>query len=79
MKHGVRFWQKKLNRTPTHRKSLMQNMLTELVEHERIETTLPKAKMLKYEMEKMVNFAKKGDEFSINQLKKSLRVLGVII
>ena len=49
-------------------------MLTELVKHERIETTLPKAKMLKYEMERMVNYAKKGDEFSLGQLQKSFRV-----
>ena len=53
----------------------MQNMLTQLVEHERIETTLPKAKMLKHEMERMVNLSKQSSEYAMNQLQKSFRVL----
>jgi ribosomal protein L17 len=53
MKHGVRFWQKKLNRSPSHRQSLLYNLLTELVKHEQIETTFAKAQFVKYEMEKV--------------------------
>nr|KAJ3421545.1 hypothetical protein HK105_003156 [Polyrhizophydium stewartii] len=51
MKHGTRFWQKKLGRSPQHRKDLMRNLLTELVEHERITTTVAKAKFVQHEME----------------------------
>lgn len=47
MKHGVRFWNKKLGRTPEHRESLLKNLLTSLVTHEKIETTLAKAKFMK--------------------------------
>jgi large subunit ribosomal protein L17 len=53
MKHGVRFWQKKLNRTPFHRQSLLSNLLGQLIKYEKIETTVAKAKFVKYEMEKV--------------------------
>ncbi|KAI8919747.1 ribosomal protein L17 [Entophlyctis helioformis] len=62
MKHGIRFWQKKLGRSPTHRKDLMSNLLTELVEHEQIHTTVAKAKFVKHEMETMINRAKRGSQ-----------------
>ncbi|KAJ3312789.1 hypothetical protein HDV04_002754 [Boothiomyces sp. JEL0838] len=60
MKHGVRFWQKKLGRKPNHRLSLQSNLLAELVDHEQIQTTTAKAKFIKHEMEKIINMAKKG-------------------
>jgi large subunit ribosomal protein L17 len=47
MKHGVRFWEKKLNRTPEHRAALLKNLITSLVTHEKIETTVAKAKYMK--------------------------------
>jgi large subunit ribosomal protein L17 len=47
MKHGVRFWEKKLNRTPEHRAALLKNLMTSLVTHEKIETTVAKAKYMK--------------------------------
>jgi ribosomal protein L17 len=54
MKHGPRIWEKKLGRSPTHRTSLLTNLLTELVKHEQIETTVAKAQFLKHEMEKVI-------------------------
>ncbi|KAJ3324956.1 hypothetical protein HDV06_005544 [Boothiomyces sp. JEL0866] len=60
MKHGIRFWQKKLGRKPNHRLSLQSNLLAELVDHEQIQTTTAKAKFIKHEMEKIINMAKKG-------------------
>jgi hypothetical protein len=54
MKHGTRIWEKKLGRSPTHRKSLLINLLTQLVKHEQIETTVAKAQFLKHEMEKVI-------------------------
>ncbi|KAJ2992700.1 hypothetical protein HDV02_002899 [Globomyces sp. JEL0801] len=50
--HGVRFWQKKLGRTQSHRNSLAANLMTELVQHEQIQTTHAKAQVVKYHMEK---------------------------
>jgi len=52
---------RKLSRTSSHRLALMRNMVTSLLEHERIETTLAKAKELRMEAEKMITLAKKGD------------------
>jgi large subunit ribosomal protein L17 len=40
---------------------MMRNMVTSLIEHERIETTSAKAKELRMEAEKMITLAKKGD------------------
>ena len=51
----------KLGRTTSHRRCLMANMLKSLIEHERIETTVPKAKVLRRYADKMVTLAKRGD------------------
>jgi len=50
-----------LGRTSSHRLAMMRNMVTSLIEHERIETTSAKAKELRQEAEKMITLAKKGD------------------
>ncbi|MEW6186579.1 MAG: 50S ribosomal protein L17 [Thermodesulfobacteriota bacterium] len=52
---------RKLSRDASHRKALMRNMVTSLLEHERIETTLAKAKELRMEADRMITLAKKGD------------------
>ena len=46
MKHGKRFWQKSLNRAPGHRENMIRNLATQLILHERIETTVPRAKVI---------------------------------
>ena len=56
-KHGYR----RLNRTSSHRKALLKNMAIALIEREKIETTVPKAKDLRPIVEKLVTLAKKGD------------------
>lgn len=48
----------KLNRTSSHRRCLFANMLKSLIEHEQIETTLAKGKLLKRFADKMVTLAK---------------------
>ena len=53
MKHGIRFWQKKLGRTPQHRADLLRNLLTSLVLHERMETTVAKTKFMKRAFDKV--------------------------
>jgi large subunit ribosomal protein L17 len=52
---------RKLSRTHEHRKALLRNLATSLIEHERIETTLVKAKEARRLAERMVTFAKRGD------------------
>ncbi len=52
---------RQLSRDASHRKALMRNMVTSLLEHERIETTLAKAKELRIEADHMITLAKQGD------------------
>ena len=52
--HGLR----KLNRTSSHRKAMLQNMMNSLIEHEAIKTTVPKAKELRKVIEPMITLAK---------------------
>ena len=57
MRHGMA--NKKLNRTSEHRKALLKNMLNSLVKYEQIKTTLPKAKFLKPQADKLITLGKK--------------------
>lgn len=50
----------KLNRTCSHRRCLIANMLKNLIDHERIITTLAKAKALRSRADKMITIAKKN-------------------
>jgi len=76
---------KKLNRTSEHRKALIKNMLNSLIKYEQITTTLPKAKVLRPQAEKIITLGKKGnlhntkmlisklqDTKSANKVKKTL-------
>jgi large subunit ribosomal protein L17 len=60
MKHGRKL--KKLNRTSSHRKSLLMNLAISLFKHERIKTTLAKAKAVRPFAEKLITKAKQGDK-----------------
>ncbi len=57
MRHGL--GHKKLNRTSEHRKALLKNMLNSLIKYEQITTTLPKAKFLKPQADKIITLGKK--------------------
>ncbi len=59
MRHNVSG--RKLNRTPAHRKMLYRNLVTSLFKHERIQTTVPKAKEARSVAEKLITYAKRGD------------------
>ena len=59
MRHGKK--KARLNRTHSHRKAMMSNMMTSLFEHEAISTTSPKARELKRRAESIITFAKRGD------------------
>ncbi len=65
MRHGIAG--RKLNRTSSHRKALFCNLATNLLEHEQIKTTLPKAKDLRKVVEPLITYAKKGDLASRRQ------------
>ena len=52
--HGLR----KLNRTSSHRLAMLRNMSNSLLRHERIKTTLPKAKELRRVVEPLITLAK---------------------
>ncbi|MBZ4688530.1 MAG: large subunit ribosomal protein [Clostridia bacterium] len=51
----------KLGRRADHRKAMLRNIVTSLLRNERIETTEPKAKLLRAEVDKMITLAKRGD------------------
>ena len=76
---------KRLNRTSEHRKALLKNMLNSLIKYEQIKTTLPKAKFLKPQADKIITLGKKDtlhntkmlisqlqDKESANKVRKTL-------
>ena len=58
MRHAKK--RSKLTLTASHRRCLMANMLKSLITHGRIETTVPKAKLLRRYADRMVTLAKKN-------------------
>jgi len=62
----------KLGRTAEHRKSLLANQVCSLIEHQRIKTTLAKAKAVRPLAEKMVTLGKQG---SVHARRTALAVL----
>ena len=71
MRHG--FANKKLNRTSEHRKALLKNMLNSLIKYEQIKTTLPKAKFLKPQADKIITLGKKNNLTSTKNLISKLQ------
>ena len=64
---------KKLNRTSEHRKALLKNMLNSLVKYEQIKTTLPKAKFLKPQADKLITLGKKASLHNTKMLVSQLQ------
>jgi large subunit ribosomal protein L17 len=62
----------KLGRTAEHRKALLANQVCSLIEHQRIKTTLAKAKAVRPLAEKMVTLGKQG---SLHARRTALAVL----
>ena len=71
MRHGMA--NKKLNRTSEHRKALLKNMLNSLIKYEQIKTTLPKAKFLKPQADKIITLGKKASLHSTKILVSQLQ------
>ena len=70
MKHNITH--RKLNRTSSHRKSLLMNLSNALIKHEQITTTLPKAKELRPFVEKIITLGKNGD---LESRRKAISIL----
>ncbi|MFL2803180.1 MAG: 50S ribosomal protein L17 [Paracoccaceae bacterium] len=77
MRHGNK--NRKLNRTHEHRKAMFANMVCSLIEHEQIQTTLPKAKELKRIVDKYITLGKNGSlhsrRLAISRLKQNSTVI----
>ena len=71
MRHSMA--NKKLNRTSEHRKALLKNMLNSLIKYEQIKTTLPKAKFLKPQADKIITLGKKNSLSSTKNLISQLQ------
>jgi len=71
MRHGMA--NKKLNRTSEHRKALLKNMLNSLIKYEQITTTLPKAKFLKPQADKIITLGKEESLQKTRILMKKLQ------
>jgi large subunit ribosomal protein L17 len=59
MRHQRQRYQ--LSRSASHRKALLMNLVKEVIDHERIQTSETKAKAVKPEVEKLITLAKRGD------------------
>ncbi len=64
---------RKLNRTPSHRKAMLRNMVTSLLDHEQIRTTDAKAKEIRRVAERMITLGKKGTLHARRQALETLR------
>ena len=71
MRHRLGY--KKLNRTSEHRKALIKNMLNSLIKYEQITTTLPKAKVLKPQADKIITLGKKNTLINTKALVSKLQ------
>tara|TARA_B110001452_G_scaffold62713_1_gene49392 strand:+ start:26 stop:463 length:438 start_codon:yes stop_codon:yes gene_type:complete len=71
MRHGMA--NKRLNRTSEHRKALLKNMLNSLIKYEQITTTLPKAKFLKPQADKIITLGKKENLLTTKRLMTKLQ------
>jgi large subunit ribosomal protein L17 len=71
MRHKLGY--RKLNRTSEHRKALFKNMLNSLIKYEQIKTTLPKAKELKPQIDKVITLGKKNNLASKKNLFSQLQ------
>ena len=65
---------RKLSRTGSHRRAMFSNMATSLLQHEHVQTTLPKAKELRRVVERVIADAKNGRRIQVRQVIKDKEV-----
>ncbi len=71
MRHGKRG--RKLGRTASHKKAMLNNMATSLFDNGKVRTTLPKAKELRGVAERLISFAKRGDLHARRQVLRRIQ------
>jgi large subunit ribosomal protein L17 len=71
MRHKV--GQRKLHRTTSHRLAMLHNMVTSLLEHEAIRTTLPKAKEARKLAERIITLGKHGGLANVRLAERTVR------
>jgi len=69
---------RKLGRTSAHRQAMFRNLVTSLFEHERIVTTVQKAKEIRPIAEKMISLAKRGDLHARRQALSYIRSKDIV-
>ncbi|HVE84020.1 MAG TPA: 50S ribosomal protein L17 [Myxococcales bacterium] len=70
--------QRKLQRATSHRLAMLANMVTSLLEHERIETTVPKAKEARPIAERMITLGKRGGLANVRLAARTVRSKAVL-
>lgn len=76
MRHRVS--RRKLHRTTSHRLAMLSNMVTSLLDHERIETTLPKAKEARRLAERIITLGKRGGLSNVRLASKTVKSKAVL-
>lgn len=71
MRHKV--GQRKLHRTTSHRLAMLNNMVTSLLEHQAIRTTLPKAKEARKMAERIITLGKRGGLSNVRLAAKTVK------
>ncbi len=78
MRHKVR--KHHLSRNGGHRTAMRKTMIRQLFEHERIKTTLPKAKYIQARAEKLITLARNSqdleEQMAVNARRKAVAELG---
>ena len=62
---------RKLSKTGSHRRAMFSNMASSLLLHEKVKTTVPKAKELRRVVEGVINDAKKGRWLQVRRVVRS--------
>jgi len=76
MKHRV--VGRRLDRTTEHRTAMLRNLVTSLIEHEKIKTTTPKAKELKRFVDKIITLGKKGTAHARRTAARDIRDVEIL-
>jgi large subunit ribosomal protein L17 len=76
MRHRV--GQRKLQKTTSHRLAMLDNMVTSLLEHEAIQTTVPKAKEARRLAERIITLGKRGGLANVRLAERTVRSRSVL-
>ena len=76
MRHRV--GQRKLQKTTSHRLAMLDNMVTSLLEHEAIQTTVPKAKEARRLAERIITLGKRGGLSNVRLAERTVRSRAVL-